>query len=268
MVAVAFGVGRACAEGPVRPLANDFVTVYESPDAETIFCYTPGLERLADGRLVATLDLGGPGVRNLPGPKTPGKGPAAQGKIFTSDDHGRTWTHRADFPFMHARPFVAGRGLYVLGHAGDLTIIRSDDRGVTWSAPVRLSQGQAWHQSACNVLHAHGAVYLVMERLVYNDVRGWPVSALAPVLMRANEDADLTRRESWTLASELVFRDACAAEKLDGFGIPFFATNASMVIDGRDLQILSRSGDERAHSAHDGNRITLHTVRDFRGLIY
>lgn len=43
---------------------------------------------------------------------------------------------------------------------------------------------------------------------------------------------------------------------------------ASMAIDGDDLIILSRSGDERARSAHDGNLITFHRVRSFRDLIY
>jgi hypothetical protein len=43
---------------------------------------------------------------------------------------------------------------------------------------------------------------------------------------------------------------------------------ASMVIDGDDLHVLSRSGDQRAKSAHDGNLITFHTVRQFRKLVY
>ena len=43
---------------------------------------------------------------------------------------------------------------------------------------------------------------------------------------------------------------------------------ATMVIDNDDLLVLSRSGDHRAKSAHDGNLITLHRVRDFRGLVY
>jgi len=41
-----------------------------------------------------------------------------------------------------------------------------------------------------------------------------------------------------------------------------------MAIDGDDLVVLSRSGDERAKTAHDGNLITFHRVRDFRGLVY
>ena len=43
---------------------------------------------------------------------------------------------------------------------------------------------------------------------------------------------------------------------------------ASMAIDGDDLRILSRSGDGRAKSAHNGNLITFHTVKKFRDLVY
>ena len=41
-----------------------------------------------------------------------------------------------------------------------------------------------------------------------------------------------------------------------------------MVIDGDDLYILSRSGDSLARSAHNGNIITFHTIRNFRRLVY
>ena len=43
---------------------------------------------------------------------------------------------------------------------------------------------------------------------------------------------------------------------------------ASMVIDGDDLLVLSRSGNEKARSAHDGNLITFHVVRGFRDLVW
>ncbi len=43
---------------------------------------------------------------------------------------------------------------------------------------------------------------------------------------------------------------------------------ASMVIDGDDLCVLSRSGDQRAKSSHDGNLITFHVVHGFRQLVY
>lgn len=43
---------------------------------------------------------------------------------------------------------------------------------------------------------------------------------------------------------------------------------ATMIQDGDDLFIVSRSGDERARTAHDGNIVTFHRINDFRKLIY
>ena len=411
-------------------LANEFVTLYESPDPARIFAYSPGLARLPSGRLVATMDQGGPGVIDLPGPKgLRGEGKNAwQGRIWTSDDGGQQWEARALFPFMHARPLVAGDAVYVLGHDADLCVMRSDDGGATWSDPVFLSEGQHWHQSACNVHYRGAFVYLVMERRTRFEHPGWPVSELAPVLMRARVDSDLTLRDSWSYASELSFYEvgkspelsmvplwetgptdragrrpmhppgwletnvvefvdpghvwhdperrslhlwmrahtggtnlACIAKVVEDeqgqmrtqlehtpaggqvlyvpcpgghmrfhilwdalgerywllssvatdsmrcpddlpperYNLPnnerhilglYFSRNcldwcaagivargqtpqqarhyASMLIDGGDLLVLSRSGDERAKSAHDGNLITLHRVRDFRRLAY
>ncbi|MBN1579736.1 MAG: exo-alpha-sialidase [Anaerolineae bacterium] len=223
-------------------LANEFVTVYESPDPTCIYAYTPGLARLPNGRLVATMDQGGPGVIDLPGPKgLRGEGVHAwQGLIFTSDDHGVHWTRRGAFPFMHARPFVAGNALYVFGHAGDLTIIRSDDGGETWSEPATLTQGEQWHQSACNVHQANGRVYLVMERRACHTHDGWPVSDLAPVLMCAGVNADLTRRESWTWASELVIGNVVSA--VDWLGVPFWPLGPLMPDNAGDQRRMAPIG--------------------------
>ena len=212
----AAGIAGAEAGGPVRALADTFVVVCESPSPTNIYCYTPGLARLDSGRLVATMDFGGKGW-NIKNPR---------GQIFTSDDHGQTWTKRASFPYVHARPFAAGKSLYVLGHSGDLMVVRSDDGGESWSAPVELTENQHWHQSACNVHYANGCVYLVMERRVSERINSWPVGELAPVLMRGKLDADLTRRENWTFASELSFHDTIpnleADPAIDFFGVPFY----------------------------------------------
>ena len=416
-------------EAPTQPLpvlANDFVVVYESPKPNRLFAYSPGLARLTSGRLVATMDQGGPGVADL---ERGSDGLPRIGKVFTSDDHGRSWQARAETPLEHARPFAAGNSVYVLGHVGDLGIVRSNDQGETWSAPSWLTSGQQWHQAPSNVWYSDGRIYLVMERNTAPELPDWPVAVFAPVVMVADVDADLTRRESWRFSDEYSYRDAltqhgcprllgvpffktgmtaprrpmappgwletnlvqfsdpnhvwydpaqrtfhlwmrahtgstnlaCIAKAVeaedgsltvsleeapsgepilyvpcpggqikfhivydertrlfwllssqatdsltrperlpdDRFNLPnnerhrlvlYFSRNcmdwvfagrvadsghygqgrhyASMVIDGEDLHVLSRSGDARAKSAHDGNLITLHTVRDFRRLVY
>ncbi len=215
----------------INPLADEFVKVFESRNPDTVYTGSPGLCRGATGRLIATFDLRGPGVVELAGLKRDCGNHAWQGKVFTSDDHGLTWTHRADFPFMHARPFIAGQSLYILGHAGDLMILRSDDWGATWSEPVKLTAGERWHQAPCNVHYANGCVYLVMEKYSYSDVRGWAVSVLAPILMRAKIGDDLTIVSNWTFASELCFRDAVCMADVHYVGVPFFRFDRHQYLD-------------------------------------
>lgn len=208
------------AENPnrIRPLADDFVVVCRSPDPKTVYCYTPGICRLDSGRLVATCDLGGKGV---------GKD-EMRGRIFLSDDHGRTWRETGRFPMCHARPFVAGGKIYILGHSGNLGVLCSSDGGETWGETSWLTEGQHWHQSACNVWYAKGNVYLVMERNIPSlDGRkfGWSVNRLAPVLMRAKESSDLTKRGSWTFAESFCFDSIFGGNpdpELDYVGIPWY----------------------------------------------
>ena len=206
----------------IRSLAPDYVTVFESPDPGRVFAYSPGIARLDSGRLVATLDLGGPGMKTWEGTVGVRYGKNIQGKVYTSDDEGQTWEHRSDYPFMHARPFIAGRSLYVLGQCEDLMIIRSDDDGEIWSEPARLTDGEDWTQAPCNVHQARGCIYLAMNKRPYPHRGIWPVSVEAPVLMRGRVEEDLTQRENWTFASVLAFRDAVKPEDLDYFGVPFF----------------------------------------------
>ena len=213
--ALALSAASAPAQA-VRPLAQDHVVVCESPDPARVYCYSPGIARLDDGRLVATMNFGGPGqAKDKP-----------QGRVFTSDDGGRTWTLRTRYPFLAARPFEAGGALYVLGHSGNLAVIRSDDHGTTWGAPSVLTTNQVWHQSACNVHVANGCIYLVMERRVSSRIRSWGVGELAPVLMRGRLDADLTQRANWTFASELSFSETipnlATEPAIDFFGVPFY----------------------------------------------
>ncbi len=207
----------------IEPLADAYSTVFESPDPDRLYCFSPGIAVSPSGRLIATLDLGGPGIDRVEGPQgLSNRGKRVQGRVLVSDDRGKTWTHRLSFPFMHARPFYAGGSLYVLGHCIDLMIVRSDDDGDTWTAPVRLTAGGDWHQAPCNVHMADGFVYLVMENIHYHDIENWPVSLMAPVLIRGAAASDLTVAANWSFASEIAARDAFTSAQLDFFGVPFY----------------------------------------------
>ncbi len=203
-------------------IAKRLGDLIHSPKPKTIFTFSPGICVLPSGRLIATMDMCGEDVALLDGVKGCVKGKPCKGKIFISDDGGESWRFITDTPMMHARPFVAGSSVYVLGHEQDLTIVRSDDDGESWSAPARLTEGQYWHQAPCNVHYSNGNVYLVMERNLEPTATLWPVATLAPVLMRGSCEDDLTKRENWTFASEMCCRDTLDVQKLGYFGVPFY----------------------------------------------
>ena len=215
----------------MRPLAQDYVTVFESPKPEDVYVVAPGIARTPAGRLVVTTgaregrEAGNAWIRSMGWVDS--KDRLLRGMIFTSDDHGATWTMRARFPFTQARPFVAGKSLYVIGQGTDLMIMRSQNWGDTWSEPALLTQGQRWHQAPSNVHYENGNVYLVMERQMYEMSEAGRASTLAPVLMRARVGDDLTQVKNWTFASELAFRDAVPESELNYFGVPRFPVDSA-----------------------------------------
>ena len=204
---------------PIRPLAQNHVVVDSSPDADTVPMFTPSILALPGGRLIAACERGGEWAKKH-----------EWSRIFISDDGGKTWILKGTGSMWHGRLFRSGASIYYLGHNGDLQIMRSDDNGETWSKQVSLTSGQRWHGSADNVWYAKGNVYLVMERRTDPSVKVWDVGVLAPVLMRAKEGDDLTKPESWTFASELVFADVIPGYRdnkplLLGVGVPFYKQN-------------------------------------------
>ena len=247
---------------PIPLVADNFVTVYESPDPWDFRAYSPGLALLPGGRLVATLDLGGPGLQGKQGSES------YRGRIFTSDDRGQTWTHRANVPIFHARPFAAGNAVYVLGHSGDLGIVKSTDNGETWSATSWLTEGEQWHQAPCNVHYANGRIYLVMEKNTDPSLRGWEVSVLAPVVMAADVSADLTSRAAWTFSNVLSYRDALEeAGPAHLIGVPFYTSGPTTPPDHKDRRYMAPPGwletnvvqfNDPDHLWHDPEGRTFH----------
>ncbi len=207
--------------GPIRPLAQDFVLVGESPFPGEVPLYTPTILRLETGRLVAGYTRASDDI--------PRHGPSAE-VLLTSDDRGRSWMKRAELPALQGRIFAAGRALYYVSTGAGMPLSRSDDSGVTWSPPQPLtSMDLVWQQTAANVWHARGNVYLAFERR-NKVINAWGPSEKALVLLRARAEDDLTKPAAWTFSSELVFADVVPGVRtneinrtgLDFFGVPFF----------------------------------------------
>ncbi|NLG13698.1 MAG: exo-alpha-sialidase [Lentisphaerae bacterium] len=174
--------------------------IYASPDPKGIYLYTPALIEGFDGRLVAAVDLGGPGTDKLTGPRSTlgDYRTGNQVRVLVSDDKGETWTETpARLPMMHEILFKAGNALYMVAHSGILLATKSLDNGITWSEPSVLVNQPRWHQSCANVDIHDGRITLVYEKWI-SDGHPWP--GVAPVLMSASVDDDLTKPESWTFS--------------------------------------------------------------------
>lgn len=187
----------------MRLIADESI-FFRSPDPQNLYCYTPWLNRGFGNRLIASFDIAGAALKNESGPKSEkGDYGGNQMRIFISDDNGSSWRETARLPMLHARVFAAGKNLYALGHGGKLLICKSCDNGLTWSEPVCLDSEMVWHQSACGYEHIDGKIWITMEKVPYQD--HWQGGD--PVLMCADENSDLTDKNSWKFSNLLKFED-------------------------------------------------------------
>ena len=221
----------------IAPLAQDFVTLWRSPDPQTVYGYTPGICRLESGRLLAVWEEGGPG--------TPHGYPNTH--VAVSDDHGSTWRETGRFRMQHPRPFEAGGIPYVCGHCdpeadgcGALVISSGDADAENWQPPALIAPGE-WHQCASAPLYSGGHVYLATERRITHSITTWYPGELSPILMRAKTESNLSKASSWSFSEPLSFRDAVAraeeSTSLDDFGVPFWPCPypaGTFVSPGRD----------------------------------
>ncbi len=182
-------------------LISDSETIlYHSVCPRELYCYTPALAHGFEGRIFASFDLAGAALEKEDGPKSPvGDRDGNQMRIYLSDDQGYTWRETGRLPMLHARVFAAGKCVYALGHGGDMLISRSTDNGETWERPVVLDSSAYWHQSACSLEYMNGRVYLTMEQAPRSETNP-PRGGGDPVLMSANVDDDLTKRENWSFS--------------------------------------------------------------------
>lgn len=247
-------------------LIADEIVLYESPSSADVFCYSPSLVLLPSGKILAGFDLGGQGVINLPGPKTAYGDYVAgnQGKIFSSEDNGKTWQHLTDIAMYHARFFTDEDKVYFIGHDEGITISVSKDEGKTWGDIKILDDSAVWHQAPCAYHKENGYIYLTMEKRVG---RTWP--GVAPVVLKGKLGTDLTERKNWTFSNEFIY----PAELATTLGIPFYPCGA-LTPEGKDKRCCGEPCFLESHivKIYDKNHIfyeenTLHLfMRQHSGL--
>lgn len=196
-------------------LIADEKIIFHSPDAAGIYCFTPAVVLGNNGRIIAAVDLGGPGTAALGAPLCEeGDYPSGnQIRFLLSDDDGKSWRESAcRIPMRHEILFRDGETLYAMGNARSLVISRSDDNGENWSDPAVLfeSKGRPWHQSATTPYMRNGKIYLVQER--YNpEGNSWP--NVQQFLMAGIAGSDLCRKENWRFSAPFNGDPICAVAR-------------------------------------------------------
>ena len=207
-------------------------TVFTSPDAICVFCYTPALCHGLNGRLVASFDLGGTGVGALPGPRTTLYGDWSAGnqlRTLVSDDHGATWRETARLAMFHALLFKDNGVIYLLGTDGRLVISASHDNGETFSAPAVIEGSRRWEQGGGRMDFHNGRITICYEYSLENNT--WPDVGLC--LLSANSGDDLTRPEAWSFSEPFDPRPL-VANAASSIGIPFFTSGPTVPDSPRD----------------------------------
>ena len=198
-----------------EPLANDHTVLWKTSDPTHEIGYCPALARLPGGRLIGCMLHAGSDLK---------KQREWTVKVHTSDDRGRTWARRVEVPMIDCFPFAAGSSVYVIGGRHDLTIIRSDDQGTTWTPPVKLTTGKLWYCHPGSAVFANGRIYFVMEQIMEPIDRGFPTHVFAPVVLSARTSDDLTKPDAWTFSNTLSFQDVIEREgEPNLLGVPFYS---------------------------------------------
>jgi len=210
---------------PLSPIS----TICSLPGQERIYFGRPSVLALPGGRILAAVDVMGPDVRNLQAPRSRygDTNHWMQGRLFASADEGQTWICKQEYAFGQASLFRDGNHVYLLGHHGPVTIMKSPDGGESWSKPEELhprgTSGDIYSHSPGGALHARGQVYVPLMRATSSDQRRIQPDSLTPVLMWAPEGSNLLSAKNWSWSDPAPRCDQVVPwETLDGIGMPFY----------------------------------------------
>jgi len=213
--------GSDIAGWKVTALAPAKAVVLSSQHPDNLFLDRPSLVAFPSGLLVVACDQTGKGVRDLSGSK--GRDDRSrhllQGRILVSRDHGGSWESVHTFPFCNPCLFRDGQSLYVVGHKGNLQVIRSDDGGVTWRPPADLtSPGTSFAAGPVSAFFDGDSVYLTAMQ--YNGAGGKGRTA---VVLKGTIGTNLASRKNWSISeASKPFNELVSKDSTDNFGVPFF----------------------------------------------
>lgn len=138
----------------LRRSENNKISILRSEDGFESFDWIAVSDTLPRQNTTCLFDLGG-------GVVLTGVGYEASGKVFRSEDAGKTWTQTAEFP--DARDlmnfFAVGDRVYVMA-SGIATLYASEDAGRTWEKAAQIWEKGFLGQAA--VLNHGGHEYLLL----------------------------------------------------------------------------------------------------------
>ena len=178
--------------GAPAPLAQDGVVVARIPDdGRFYYMHDPGMACMPDGAIVVAAPC-------LERP-TRTSFAVASWRTFVarSTDRGRTFQPMPTLPYSDGSPFVHDGRLYMFVQPEkwrDVSIVRSDDLGATWTPPSRLFAGAYWNADAPVVLDRGRLLWAVHTR----DYQG------GVVVLAADPARDLLDPATWRMSSEAV----------------------------------------------------------------
>jgi hypothetical protein len=180
------------------PLAQDYTVVFHNPDPE-YYVEGCGLARLDDGSLLAVVPV-------VPRHQWTVERRVEQSRthIVHSGDGGKTWQPLSQLPYYSAVPWVHKGTLYLFAMKGgtqfrneDLLLLRSDDGGKTWSAPVTLFKGAFWNCHTGLVIRDHH-LYWAVDDLSLGTKRG-------PRAIVGDLSADPMDPNAWRMSAPVPF---------------------------------------------------------------
>lgn len=236
------------------------IVISYSPASSGQYIGSPGIVELPNGEYIAKHDYFGPNSTEKVRAVT---------RVFRSADKGKTWRFLTDVQGLFwSSVFVHKGELYMMGASrqyGDLVIVKSPDRGQSWSEPKDAASGllaEGRYHTAPMPMPAHDGRYW----RAFEDGEGpggWGQHFRAFV-MSAPTDADLMKRESWTFTNRLGHQPEYLGGEFGGW----LEGNAVVTPDGGVVDLLRVSCPEGGkaamiHISKDGKTATFDPAKDF-----